>query len=80
MLYVQTQNIWMKMRDVFYTNGFLYDVLRTNWSVEFFWFPFNSIKKCEALEAFVQSDVDIDDWDPKVLVVKLKHMKIIQYF
>ena len=70
MLHVQTQNIWVKMRDVFYTNGFLCDLLRTNWSVELFWFPFNSIKIFDALEAFVQGDVGLDDWDPKVLDLK----------
>ena len=54
------------MGDLFYKDGTFGQLVKANWSVELFWFPFNSIEIHEAIEAIVEKDVDFGDWDPKV--------------
>lgn len=65
MKYVETQNHWIAMKEVFYNQPALCNMLHQNWSVEFYWFPFNGISRWEALEAFVDKELDLEEWVPE---------------
>lgn len=42
---VKVENQYRKLEDVFYNKPIVKDLFEKNWSVEIFWFPFNS-KRC----------------------------------
>ena len=65
MIVVDTVNIWRKVKDVFYDQEFLKDVIFNNWSAQMYWIPFSGISKLEAFEAILQHDIDCGEWDPK---------------
>ena len=65
MVIVETDNQWIKVKDLFYNKEAMRKLITENWSVEIFWFPFNGISKCEAIEAFATGDIDLGEWDPK---------------
>lgn len=53
------------MKDLFYNKDALHKLVTENWSVQIFWFPFNSISNWEAFEAFMEKEIDCGEWDPK---------------
>ena len=38
---VESENLWVKVKGVFYNQHKMQDLLHNNWSVQMFWFPFN---------------------------------------
>ena len=63
LMIVRTVNAYETVEKVMQEN-YLKDLLDNNWSVELFWFPFNSMTTPETLEAIFEGDVDCDEWDP----------------
>ena len=65
MVIVETDNQWIKVKDLFYNQEALRKLVTENWSVEIFWFPFNKISKTAGLWALITGKINLDDWDPK---------------
>ena len=61
---VETQNLWLKVKDILYSSSRMCSLLETNWSVEMMWFPFNSISAWESFAGFMVRQVNYGDWDP----------------
>jgi hypothetical protein len=79
MVIVETVNDFsLKVEDVFYNPDTLKKLYEDNWSLEIFWFPFNSLSWCEAISiASACSSVD-GVWDPKKDKLWIRKINVVE--
>ena len=65
---VKTDNLFLKLKDFFFDPKHLREFVRNNWSVEIFWFPFNSmeIEHFDLWRAAAQGKVSNFSWNPMI--------------
>ena len=64
LMIVKHMSVYETVGRIMHDDQFLKDLLANNWSVELFWFPFNSMTQPEAVEAIFDGDVDHYEWNP----------------
>ena len=80
---VENESTFPTIGDIFYKPGELKRLVKENWSVEIFWFPFNSMSWLGTLVAFgegrvLETGFLPGSWDPKKDQIWLKRINQVE--
>lgn len=77
MVIVETVNDFsLTVEDVFYNSATLKKLYEDNWSLEIFWFPFNSLSWCDVMSIGVGSSTA--NWDPKADKLWIRKINVVE--